>query len=305
MTITHVVTGAFGYTGKYIARRLLETDARVTTLTGHPDRPHPFGDRVSASPFNFDDPGALANAMRGADTLFNTYWIRFAHRGITHDTAVDNTRSLIAAAEMAGIRRIVHLSITNASVDSPLPYFRGKAIVEALLEESSVSHAILRPTVIFGKEDILLNNIAWLIRRFPLHPVFGDGDYQVQPISVEDLAHLAVALGKGTENIAVDAVGPEVFTYRELVRLMADEIGSRTKLIHVNPGLALMVSRLLGVFLRDVPLTRDEIDGLMGNLLMSRSGEPPTGTTLFSEWLNKNAHLLGRDYSSELDRHYR
>ena len=210
--------------------------------------------------------------------------------------------TLISAAEDAGVRRIVDLSITNATLDSSLPYFRGKAQVEDAICQSSMSHAILRPTMIFGREDILLNNIAWMLRKFPFHPIFGDGDYQVQPIFVDDLAALAVELGHSRENVALDAVGPEVHTYREMVSLILDKIGANSRLIRV---LVLIVSCIMGVILRDVLLTRDEIDGLMSDLLVSKSGELAPGSTLFSDWLTENAHLLGQGYASELDRHYR
>jgi NADH dehydrogenase len=305
MTKTYAVTGALGYTGKYITERLLTSESTVISLTGHPGRPNHFGDRVTTAPFNFDAPASLTRTLEGVDTLFNTYWIRFAHGDINHDTAVDNLKTLFSAAESAGVRRIVHVSITNASVNSSLPYFRGKALIEQALHQSSISHAILRPTVIFGREDILINNIAWLLRKFPFHPIFGDGEYRVQPIFVEDLADLAVEMGQRSDNVAVDAVGPEVYTYREMVILIADKIGVRSRLVAVNPSLALLASRFMGIFLKDVVLTRDEIDGLMGDLLVSKSGEPPPGSSLLPEWLGENAHLLGKGYSSELDRHYR
>ena len=212
--------------------------------------------------------------------------------------------TLISAAEDAGVRRIVHLSITIATLDSSLPYFRGKARVEDAICQSSMSHAILRPTVIFGREDILLNNI-WMLRKFPFHPIFGDGDYQAQPIFVDDLAALAVELGHSRENVALDAVSPEVHTYPEMVNLILDKIGANSRLIRVNSKVALIVSRIMGVILLDVLLTRDEIDGLMSDLLVSKSGELAPGSTLFSDWLTQNAHLLGQGYVSELDRHYR
>ena len=217
--ITHVVTGASGYTGRYIARLLLDGGARVRSLTGHVDRPSPLGDAVAAFPYRFDDPDAMALSLEGIDTLFNTYWIRFSRWDLTHEVAVRNSVALFDAAAKAGVRRIVHVSITNASVESPLPYFRGKALVELALRESGVSHAILRPTIIFGREDILLNNIAWALRRFPVHPIPGKGDYPVQPIYVEDLAGLAVEAGAGGEDVEIDAVGPDVMTYVELLGL--------------------------------------------------------------------------------------
>ena len=305
MNHTHVVTGATGYTGKYITRLLVERGDRVRSLTGHPDRPNPFGPSVETYPYRFDDPDKLASSLEGADTLFNTYWIRFARGELTHDRAVENLRTLFDAARVAGVRRVVHSSITNATEDSPSPYFRGKALAERALRESGLSYAILRPTLIFGREDILLNNIAWMLRRFPVHPIAGSGEYRVQPISVDDLADIAIRLARESENVEIDAVGPEVFTYEDMVRLVRDKIGASAWLVHVSNSAAMLAARLMGLLVRDVVLTRDEVDGLAAGLLVSKTGEPPPGTTRLSEWLDNNARLLGSKYASELMRHYK
>ncbi len=297
----NVVTGAFSHSGKYIAARLLAMGESVKTLTGHPERENPFVGRVSAHSFNFDNPGRLAKSLQGAATLYNTYWIRFPHRWGTFDKAVENSQTLIRAAEKAGIRRMVHISITNPTEDSPFPYFRGKALVEKAIIDSKLSHAIVRPALIFGAEGILINNIAWLLKRFPVFAVPGSGDYRVQPIFVEDLAEIAVSAGHKDDNIVMDAVGPETFTFEELVRLIADKIHRRARVIHVRPGLVLCLARLIGPVVGDVVLTRDEIGGLMSNLLVSR--EPATGQTRLSQWLDENAEALGVKYASELKRH--
>jgi len=170
----HVVTGAFGYSGKYIAVRLLDRGETVRTLTDSVNRPHPFGDRIRAEPFHFDDPEKMAASLAGADVLYNTYWVRFNYGDFRHSTAVENTMKLFRAAREAGVRRVVHVSITNPSEGSELEYFAGKARLERALIESGLSHAILRPTVLFGKEDILVNNIAWGLRRLPVFGVFGN-----------------------------------------------------------------------------------------------------------------------------------
>ena len=176
-----VVTGAFGYTGRYITARLLACGKRVRTLTGHPARPNPFGGAVEVAPLDFGNPGQLTRSLRGAETLYNTYWIRFPHGAATYEKAVENSRVLFRAAREAGVRRLVHISITQASQDSPFAYFRGKGLVEEALRESGLSHAILRPTVVFGPEGILINNIAWLLRRFSVFVVFGSGRYRLFP----------------------------------------------------------------------------------------------------------------------------
>ena len=298
-----VVTGAFSYTGKYIAQRLLSQGHRVRTLTGHPNLPSPFGDRVEAVPFSFDNRSQLVDSLRGASTLYNTYWIRFPRREVTFARAVENTGTLINAAGEAGVRRLVHISITNPSLDSPLPYFRGKALVERAIEDSGLSFAVIRPAVIFGPEDVLLSNIAWFLRRFPLFPIAGSGDYPIQPVFVEDVAALAVAAGKAEDNTVQDAVGPETYSFQQLVSLIAEKVRSKAKLAHVPPGVALGLARLMSLLVKDVVLTKEEIKGLMHGLLVSR--EPATANTLLSQWLDQNRETLGMNYASELRRHYR
>lgn len=299
----NVVTGAFGYIGKYITRQLLSMGNGVRTLTGHPVQQSPFGDRVQALPFNFDNPGKLADSLLGATTLFNTYWVRFPRGAVTFERAVENTKTLIKAAQEAGIRRLVHISIANASQDSPSPYFRGKGLIEKTIIDSKLSYAILRPTVVFGPESILINNIAWLLRKFPLFAVAGRGNYRVQPVCVEDVAEIAINAAQHNQNIIMDAVGPEIYTFDELVRTIAQKIGSRAKVVHVHPSVVLLVARLIGQLVKDVVLTSDEIKGLMAGLLVS-SGRP-TGKICFSHWLEHHANTVGTRYASELSRHYR
>jgi len=298
----NVVTGAFGYSGKYIARRLVNAGETVITLTGEVNRSNEFGAAVRAFPFRFEDPEAMAASIAGAHTLYNTYWVRFDRKNESHDRAVRNTVALVRAAKMAGVRRIVHISITNPSLDSRLPYFRGKALLEQEIRQSQISYAIVRPTVIFGAEDILINNIAFLLRKLPAFIVPGDGRYSLQPVYVEDVAQIAVEAGQRSENMTIDAVGPESFQFEELVRLIAKTLGRRTRILNGPPWLALLASKLLGMALSDVMLTRDELAGLMANLLISNSA--PTGQTLFSNWVLANAATLGMRYASEIRRHY-
>lgn len=276
---------------------------RVKTLTTRTDRPDPFGGQVSVGPLNFDDAGEMAANLEGVDVLYNTYWVRFPRGGLTFDRAVHNTGVLVKAAEDAGVRRIVHISITNAYPGSHLPYFKGKGLAERAIKESGMSHAIVRPTMIFGREDILLNNIAWFLRRSPVFAVFGAGDYRVQPVFVDDVAELAVRSGERDDALELDAAGPDTFTYHELVRLTARSVGSRARLVHVRPGLGLLLGRVIGYAVRDVVITRDEIEGLMAVLLVS--DEAPECATSLPVWLRENGETLGKSYSSELRRHYK
>ncbi len=296
----HAVTGAFGYSGKYITRRLLDAGGEVITLTHSPDRQNPFAGRVKAFPFRFDDPASLAESLRGTSVLYNTYWVRFNHKMFTHADAVRNTKVLFEAARAAGVERIVHVSITHPSEDSPLEYFSGKAKLERALIDSGLSHAILRPTVLFGKEDILINNIAWVLRRFPVFGVFGDGEYRLQPIYVDDLASLAVECGASRDNVIIDAIGPETFTYRQLVATIGEIIGKRRPIISIPPVMGAAVGWILGKLVGDVMITREEIKGLMADLLYVDS--PPAGETKLTDWTRRHADALGRKYASELAR---
>lgn len=296
----HVVTGAFGYSGKYIAQRLLAQGHPVLTLTNSPHRANDFAGRVSAMPYNFDRPDELARSLSNVEVLINTYWVRFNHRLFKHADAVANTLALFRAAQRAGVRRIVHISITNPSEDSPLEYFRGKAQLETVLIESGMSYAILRPAVLFGKEDILINNIAWALRHLPVFGVFGDGQYKIQPIHVEDMADLAVKYGASLENAIINAIGPETYIYRELVATIARLIGVWRPIVSVPPRIGYWTARLIGRLVGDVMITREEIEGLMANLLYVDA--PPAGTTKLSEWVRTNASTLGRHYTSELAR---
>ncbi|HVX83356.1 MAG TPA: NAD-dependent epimerase/dehydratase family protein [Phycisphaerae bacterium] len=297
-----VVTGAFGYSGQYMARRLLSAGVRVRTLTNSPERHNRFGDLVEAHPYNFDAPEKLAESLRGATVLYNTYWVRFNHKGFTFAQAVKNSETLFAAAKAAGVKRIVHVSITNPDEKSKLEYFRGKAIVEKMLVETGTSHAILRPAVLFGKEDILVNNIAWILRRFPFFGVFGKGDYKLQPIYVDDFAAVAVDAGKRTENAVIDAIGPETFTYRGLVETVAGAIGVEKPIKSMRPMTGRMLGWLVGKLVKDVVITKDEIRGLMENKLFVDGPCPRQAQTRLSEWAKANREWLGNDYASELSR---
>src|ERR1035437_2049716 len=296
----HVVTGAFGYSGKYIAARLLQAGHRVRTLTNSVERPNPFGGQVEAHPFHFGDKAKLVESLRGAAVFYNTYWVRFNHGDFSHSIAVENTLRLFEACQQAGVGRVVHVSITNPSEASQLEYVSGKARLERALLESGISHAILRPTVLFGKEDILVNNIAWALRHLPVFGVFGDGQYKLQPIYVDNLAQLAVEQGKQTSSVTINAIGPETFTYRGLVEVIGQIIGKKRPIISVPPSVGYAVGWVIGKLVGDVMITREEIRGLMDNLLCVDA--PPAGTTKLTDWARERSASLGLHYTSELAR---
>jgi uncharacterized protein YbjT (DUF2867 family) len=298
-----LVTGAFSYSGAHLAQRLLECGREVRTLTFHPDRQHPLRERVQALLYRFDDPSALVRGLKGVTTLYNTYWVRFDHGTTTFAGAVANSRMLFEAARRAGIARIVHLSIANPSTDSSLPYYRGKALVERELTQVGIPYSIVRPTWIFGGEgEILANNVAWILRHMPVFAIPGDGRYLVQPVHVDDLVRICVAAAPAGRNLTVDAAGPETMSFEELVRAIRRATGSRAAIVHVPPIAMAAVARALGLLVRDVVLTADEIKGLTAGLLVSH--HPALGRIGFAEWLEQHSRSLGRSYANELRRHF-
>jgi nucleoside-diphosphate-sugar epimerase len=296
-----VVTGAFSYSGAAIARELQAAGRRVRTLTGHPDRA-PAGTAIEVRPLRFNQ-AQLARSLRGARTLFNTYWVRFAHGQVSHEKAVAQSRVLFQAAAEAGVRRIVHVSITHPDADSPYPYFRGKAAVEQALADLGLSHAVLRPSILFGGDGVLINNIAWLLRHLPVFAVGGTGEYRIRPIHVDDLARLAVRAADSGQTEVIDAVGPDRPAFIELVRFIKDAVGSHSPVVRV-PGSAIPpAARLLGLTLRDTLLTAEEYQAMADGLADTEG--PATGETSLLQWITEHKGALGRTYANELTRHFR
>ncbi len=280
-----VVTGAFSFTGRAIALRLLAEERRVRTLTNHPDRPGHEEVQVDIAPLQFADRAALVESLRGADTLYNTYWVRFRHAKLSFGDAIANTRTLVGAAVEAGV------------------YYAGKARTEDIVRGSGLRWAIVRPTLVFGNGDILINNIAWLLRRMPVFLIPGLGGYRVQPVAIEDVAEIAVWAAEQSDNVTVDAAGPDTVTYGELVEGISIAVARRPRFVLTSPRLTLWAGKIVQWRMRDVMLTKEELEGLMEELLVSH--EKPRGTRRIDNWLLTNAETLGRTYASELERHWR
>jgi uncharacterized protein YbjT (DUF2867 family) len=295
------VTGAFSYSGRAIAEALLATGRRVRTLTGHPQRAD-ASSAIEVRRLAFDDVVDLERSLVGVTTLYNTYWVRFARNQVDHELAVRNSRLLFGAAARAGVERIVHVSITNPSLSSPFPYFRGKALVEGALAESGVSHAVLRPAILFGGDGVLLNNIAWLLRHLPVFAIGGRGDYRIRGIHIDDLAELALTKATERTNSITDAVGPERPTFTELVHEIRSVVASRSVVLHVPGPFLIACAGVVGAVKRDVLLTTDEYHAMAAGL--ADVDGPSSGPTELSGWLERHASTLGIVYANELVRHF-
>jgi uncharacterized protein YbjT (DUF2867 family) len=295
------VTGAFSYTGAVVARELLARGRPVRTLVRSPaPAGHPLAGAVETAPFDLDDQASLERALAGVEVLHNTFWIRFPHGRFTFEWAIAASARLFRAAAAAGVERIVHISVTRPALDSPYAYFRGKAAVDELALAGPLPATVVRPSLVFGgRQEILVNNIAWFLRRLP---VFGipRRECRVQPVHVDDVARIAV--DERTPGV-VDAVGPETLTYRELVEHVGVAVGSRARVVPLPEAAVAAFGRAAGVALRDTVVTREELGALAASLLTSDA--PPRGTARLSDWVADQRDWLGREYHSELDRHWR
>lgn len=303
---TIAITGVLGYSGRYIATEAAKRGWRVIGLTNSAKRlSNPEQWELRPMPWSTGE-----NVLSGVDVLVNTYWVRFSYRGggkhaaFSHEEAVRNTKTLFAAAKQAGVRRIVHTSITCPDASSALPYFRGKAELETALEATGIPHSILRPAVLFGdtpEESILINNMAWSLRHLPAVATFGWGNYRLQPLHVQDFAEAALNEAASTEHHRViNATGQESYSFRELWKLLAHAMGVRRPILPVPSVLGYYATCILGQLMGDIMLTRDEIRGLSeSRLAIPGSG---IGFRNLSEWVQKHANQLGRTYESELAR---
>ena len=302
---TIAITGVLGYSGRYIAAEAKRRGWRVVGLTNSAGRlPNEAGYELRPMPWSTQE-----DVLAGVDVLVNTYWVRFSYSGaghaaFSHAEAVQNTKQLFDAAKRAGVKRVVHTSITKPDAASELPYFRGKAELEAALAASGIPHSILRPAILFGDtpaESILINNMAWSLRHLPAVGTFGWGHYRMQPIHVQDYAELAMNEAEATEpHRVLDAVGVEVYTFRDMWKQLARSMNLWRPVLPVPAGVGYLAARVLGALVGDVVLTRDEIAGLsQDRLAVTGAG---VGRRRLSDWVQLHASTLGRQYASELAR---
>jgi NADH dehydrogenase len=296
------VIGALGFTGRAIATQLLEQGRTVVTLTTRPPGNDALATRLDVRPLDFGRPAELAGSLAGVDTLYNTYWIRFPRGDVTFDSAVERSEVLLAAARRAGVRRIVHISVVGARRDGLTPYVRAKAALEDHVRSAGLEWAIVRPTLTFGSGDILINNLAWALRRLPVYGLPGSGSYPIQPVHVDDVARICLEVGGGPSGVVSDAAGPEILAYGDLVRTVRSAVRSRSLIVRMPHTAVLAAARLLGTVVHDVVLTRDELRELSAGLLTSR--EAPRGIIRATAWIPAHGDELGRRWASELHRNY-
>ncbi len=305
---TIAITGVLGYSGRYIAAEAQRRGWRVIGLTDSAGRlPNPADYELRPMPWSTE-----AEVLAGVDVLVNTYWVRFSyspgaggtHAAFSHAEAVQHTEKMFESAVQSRVKRVIHTSITHPDAESELPYFKGKAALEHALKASGLAHSILRPAILFGDtagESILINNMAWVLRRLPVAATFGWGHYRLQPIHVQDFAELAMDEAENTApSRTIDAVGRETYTFRELWKLLARHMRLWRPVVPMPHWVGYAAAKVLGLCMGDVMLTREEISGLaQDRLAVNDAG---VGVRSFESWVREHAAELGNIYASELAR---
>ena len=299
VTELDVVTGAFSYTGRHIAEELLGRGRSVRTLTRRLHPTDPLASRMETAPLAFDD--SLVESLSGADTLYNTYWVRF-ERGRPPSPRPGEHRRPARRRRARGVRRVVHVSVANPASDSPYPYFRGKAQAEELVRRSGISHAIVRPTLVFGAEDILINNIAWILRRAPLFLVPGDGRTRCSRSRSRTRPACASMPGCRTRTRRSMQRGPSAGRSRASPADRGRGRRARARIHTTCPARPRWLAALRTARARRRADARraGEPDGGAARLRRAARGDDR-----FDDWLVANAATLGRSYQSELGRNFR
>jgi NADH dehydrogenase len=201
------------------------------------------------------------------------------------------------------VRRIVHISIANPAIDSPLPYYRGKGLVERALAETAVPYSIVRPTWIFGGErrDVLANNIAWILRHMQVFALPAAGATRCSPSMSRTSRGSASRPPTADPTSSLTPPARRRLPSTNYVQGVRRALRRRAPIIHVPPVIMAHAARALGLLLRDVVLTPDEISGLTSGLLVSH--QEPLGRIAFSEWLAAHSGSIGCAYANELERH--
>ncbi len=256
------VSGGTGFVGGYLSAELLRRGHRLKLLTHRRQGADLEG--VEFVVGDVTDQKSYAEALRGCDVVINLVGIirEFPGKGITFDRLhVEATRALVAVARQAGIERYLQMSALGTRPNAVSRYHQTKYQAEELVRTSGLSFTIFRPSLVFGPEDAFVNMLAGYIRSYPAVPVIGDGEYQLQPISVGDVARcfsLALELPQ-TIGRTFELCGPDRFSYNELLDSIGAALGKKRVLKLPNPlGLMKLVVPFLQGF-SCFPLTMDQL----------------------------------------------
>jgi len=258
------ITGANGFVGRNVLALLLE-DTPATLLRAIVRTPRQAAAELPSADLDIrvadvTRADSLRGVFDGCDAVVHTVAIPTERQGSFAAVNVAGTRNVVAEAERAGVRRIVHLSAIGASAGSPYPFLRSKGEGEDAVTASRISHVVLRPSVLFGPGDDFFPRLGFAL-HFPIVPVPGDGQARFQPLHVADLA-LAIRAGLRRDDVlgVHEIGGPAPVTYREL--LAETMAGYRKRRLTANLPIPLMKVAAFGFerVMADPPVTVQQLD---------------------------------------------
>ncbi len=239
-----VVGGCSGLVGRAVLREF-GADHRIRSVHRHP-APQELARQLEVRSADIAEVEDWAPLLEGVDTVLTLAWYRQASRRRFVRLA-DGLVRLVRACEQHGIRRFVHLSVPEAPerLETGLPYLAEKRRVDGAVAASGLSYVIVRPTMLFGRNDRLLTVMLRLIRRYHRFPMFGDGEYHLSPLAVDDLAAILrqeAAIG-GRRDLPVG--GPRRWRYRDLTDALFGAAGRPPKYVRLGPTASIRLARAL------------------------------------------------------------
>ena len=256
------VTGATGFVGSHLVRRLLRDRHQVRALVRKPTDRWANQPGVTLVEGSIDNVAAMTDAFRGADCVYHLVGLIAETRTQTFETTVvGGTRNVVQAAVAAGAGKLVYLSAMGTEAEALSRYHRTKYEAEQTVIGSGLPYVILRPSVIYGPGDGFVSLLAKLIRRSPVTPVFGSGRYQLQPVYIDDMTEIMTRAltSKSVLGQIVDCGGPEKLEYVSILDHIGAVLGKRRFRLHLPMAAARLMAVVLETFLRPAPLTRDQL----------------------------------------------
>jgi NADH dehydrogenase len=281
------VFGGSGFIGRHVVRKLAAKGYRLRVAVRRPHRAHflkPMGQvgQIQILRANIGNAAAVRRALEGAEAVVNLVGVLY-QRGRQRFEALhaDGPARIAEAAKASGVKRIVHMSSIGAAADSPSHYARSKAQGEARLREAFPAATVLRPSIVFGPEDDFFNRFAGLAQIFPLLPLIGGGRTRFQPVYVQDVAEavLRALEDAATEGHIYELGGPRVYTFKELLDILAKETGRHVRYLPLPFWLASLLGACLGL-LPKPPLTLDQVRSLRRDNVVGAGADAPEIGTL-------------------------
>ena len=263
-----LVSGGTGFVGAAIVRELLRRGEKVAILGRDAAKVRErFGDDVDARVGDVRDPATLAPAMQGVDVVVNAvqfpnFPIENRRKGWTfEDVDLKGTRYQVDAAKDAGVRRVVYISGVGASKDAGKHWFRYKWEAEKYLQDSGLEWVVIRPTWVYGPDDVALNRFLGFAKRLPFIPMFGDGKQSMQPVFIDDVGRVGAdaALKPEAAGNVFELGGPDVMSMDDVLRTALEVQGKKKGLLH-QPALLGKTIGALASILPSPPLSPDAID---------------------------------------------